>query len=68
MEQNVQDFNPTTQGLNQDFFDFLKNFKEQADRTTHSIDIIEDFRKINDLADLLNQYCVFLCDVMRRMP
>jgi hypothetical protein len=67
LEQNVQDFNNITQGFDQAFFDFLKKFKDQANRNAHSIDIIEDFQKINNLTNL-NQYCVFLCDVIRKIP
>jgi hypothetical protein len=66
LEKNITDFNSITQGLDQAFFDFLKTFKDQANRNTHPIDIIEDFKKISDLTTL-NQYCVFLCDVIRRI-
>jgi len=65
LSQNVADFRSYTSQFDQPFFTFIKNFKEQANRTAHSIDIIENPDDIEKMKSLVNQYCTLLCNVIR---
>ena len=67
LSNNVRDFSSYTSGFDQSFFNFLSNFREQANRTAHSIDIIEDFQRIEKLANLINQYCDLICGVIGKI-
>ena len=67
LSQNVSDFTSYTSQFDQHFFAFINDFKEQANSTAHSIDIIEDPDIIDKMKDLLNQYCNLLCDVIGRI-
>jgi len=67
LSDNVSEFQMYTLEFNNYFFNFLDNFREQANRTAHSIDIIEDHDKIDELSTSINHYCTLLCDVIRRI-
>ena len=67
LETNTSDFTQYTREFNNQFFNFIKNFIEQANRTAHSIDIIEDPDNLEKIRDMVNQYCLLLCEVIRRI-
>lgn len=67
LEQNVGDFASYTSAFDNNFFQLIKNFKEQANRSAHSIDIIENPDDLVKIKPQINQHCNLLCDVIRRV-
>lgn len=67
LKDNIDDFQIYTQEFDQEFFNFLNEFREHANRTAHSIDIIENNTRIENKANYINHYCQLLCDVIRRI-
>lgn len=67
LEREVSEFDQYSQSLDQKFFDFLKRFKEQANRAAHSIDVRQDFAEIDGIRSELNHYISLMCDIIRKI-
>lgn len=64
LENNVGDFRQYTSSFNQDFFTFLKNFRERASNAAHSIDILLTPNNIDKIKDMVNHNLALLCNVI----
>ena len=67
LESRISDFRSYTDAFDQRFFDFLKSFREQANRPAHSIDILTDPNDFENKKSEINHYASLLCDVIRRI-
>lgn len=64
LENHVEDFRQYTSSFNQDFFMFLKNFRERANSAAHSIDVLLSPNSIDKIKDMINQCLALLCSVI----
>jgi hypothetical protein len=67
LENRANEFRPYTDSFDQRFFDFLKNFKEQANRSAHSVDIFTQSDSFEKIKAEMNHYTSLLCDIIRRL-
>jgi hypothetical protein len=67
LENEIRQFEPYSQALDQRFFDFLRRFRERANSAAHSIDILQDFAEIDGFRDEMNHYISLMCDIIRKI-
>ena len=67
LESKANDFRTYTSGFNQGFFDFLKKFKRRANTNAHSIDVLQDSKRIDDIKDTVNNCIDLLHTVIGRI-
>ena len=66
LEKKVVDFKTVT-SFDQAFFDFLKQFKEKANRSAHTIEIIQTSEELEKQKKQINHYLNLLCFVIERI-